>query len=92
MRLRAPHQGPGAGRQRPGSVRAAAAATSRSQVGRKGGQSHSYDDWSKQDLVRRAREIGIKRIPMNLPSMSICTPRAWPNLGMNCVYGSSSLR
>ena len=24
---------------------------------------------------------------MNLPSMSICTPRAWPNLGMNWVYG-----
>ena len=38
----------------------AAAATSRSQVGRKGGKSGSYDDWSKHDLVRRAREIGIK--------------------------------
>jgi hypothetical protein len=46
-----------------GEVRAvanAAAATSRSQVGRKGAKSGSYDDWSKQDLVRRAREIGIK--------------------------------
>ena len=38
----------------------AAAATSASKVGRKGGKSSSYDDWSKQDLVRRAREIGIK--------------------------------
>jgi hypothetical protein len=38
----------------------AAAASSASKVGRKGGKSGSYDDWSKQDLVRRAREIGIK--------------------------------
>ena len=38
----------------------AAAGSSISKVGRKGGKSRSYDDWSKQDLVRRAREIGIK--------------------------------
>jgi hypothetical protein len=38
----------------------AAAATSRSAVGRKGGKSPSYADWSKEDLVKRAREIGIK--------------------------------
>jgi hypothetical protein len=38
----------------------AAAASSRRQVGRKGGQSGSYDDWSREDLLRRAREIGIK--------------------------------
>jgi general stress protein YciG len=38
----------------------AAAGSSRSQVGRKGGKSGSYEDWSKQDLVQRAREIGIK--------------------------------
>ena len=31
-----------------------------SSVGRKGGKSPSYEDWSKQDLVKRAREIGIK--------------------------------
>ena len=37
-----------------------AAGSSRSKVGRKGGKSGSYDDWSKQDLVKRAREIGIK--------------------------------
>jgi hypothetical protein len=29
-------------------------------VGRKGGKSPSYADWSKEDLVKRAREIGIK--------------------------------
>ncbi|HEY2577691.1 MAG TPA: Rho termination factor N-terminal domain-containing protein [Streptosporangiaceae bacterium] len=38
----------------------AAARSSRQQVGRKGGKSPSYDDWSKDDLVKRAREIGIK--------------------------------
>jgi thiamine pyrophosphate-dependent acetolactate synthase large subunit-like protein len=38
----------------------AAAGSSRSKVGRKGGKSGSYQDWSKQDLVRRARDIGIK--------------------------------
>ena len=38
----------------------AAAASSRRQVARKGGNSGSYDDWSKDNLVKRARESGIK--------------------------------
>jgi hypothetical protein len=38
----------------------AAAASSRSAVGRKGGHSPSYEEWSKPDLIKRAREIGIK--------------------------------
>jgi general stress protein YciG len=38
----------------------AAAGSSTSKVGRKGGKSGSYDDWSKQHLVQRAKEIGIK--------------------------------
>lgn len=37
-----------------------AANTSRSAVGRKGGKSGSYDDWTKKDLLQRAREIGIE--------------------------------
>lgn len=37
-----------------------AARTSRSAVGRKGGRSGSYEDWSKDELYRRAREIGIE--------------------------------
>ena len=37
----------------------AAAASSRSAVGRKGGKSGDYDDWSKDDLVKRARELEI---------------------------------
>ena len=38
----------------------AAAGSSRSKVGRKGGKSGAYDDWSKQDLVKKAREVGIR--------------------------------
>jgi hypothetical protein len=38
----------------------AAAASSRRQVGKRGGKSPSYADWNKEDLVKRAREIGIK--------------------------------
>ena len=34
--------------------------TSRSSTAKKGGRSGSYDDWSKEDLVKRAREIGIE--------------------------------
>jgi hypothetical protein len=38
----------------------AAAGSSRKQVGRKGGKSPSYADWSKENLVKRARELGVK--------------------------------
>ncbi len=38
----------------------AAAGSSRKEVGARGGKSGSYEDWSKQDLLRRAREIGVK--------------------------------
>jgi hypothetical protein len=37
-----------------------AAGSSRSKVGSKGGKSGAYQDWSKTDLLKRAREIGIK--------------------------------
>lgn len=50
----------GASKEKSARIANAAAATSRSAVGRKGGRSPSYDDWSKPDLVKRAREIGIK--------------------------------
>jgi hypothetical protein len=30
------------------------------QVGRKRGKRPSYADWSKEDLVKRARELGVK--------------------------------
>ena len=50
----------GASKEKAARIANAAAATSASQVGRKGGQSGSYHDWTKPDLVRRAGEIGIK--------------------------------
>jgi hypothetical protein len=38
----------------------AAAASSRKEVGARGGKSPSYADWTKKQLAGRAREIGIK--------------------------------
>lgn len=37
----------------------AAAASSREEVGAKGGKAGSYDDWTVTELRRRAAEIGI---------------------------------
>jgi hypothetical protein len=34
--------------------------TTRSKAGKRGGRSGSYEDWSKQELQERAREIGIE--------------------------------
>ena len=40
--------------------------TSRSRAGKRGGKSGSYEDWSKQELQKRAKEIGIEgRSKMN---------------------------
>lgn len=38
----------------------AAAASSRSEVGRRGGRSGIYDEWTKDDLYKRAAELGIE--------------------------------
>jgi hypothetical protein len=38
----------------------ASSGSSRSTTGRKGGKSPAYQDWSKNDLLTRAREIGIR--------------------------------
>ena len=38
----------------------AAAATSRRKVSKKGGKSPGYDDWSKADLLSKAKQVGIK--------------------------------
>ena len=38
----------------------AAAGSSRKSVTRRGGHSPAYEDWTKKDLLQRAREIGIK--------------------------------
>jgi hypothetical protein len=34
--------------------------TDRTQAGKRGGQSPAYDEWSKDDLEKRAEEIGIE--------------------------------
>jgi hypothetical protein len=50
----------GESKEKSARIANAAAGSSRSKVGKKGGTSPSYDEWSKEDLVKRAREIGIK--------------------------------
>jgi hypothetical protein len=50
----------GESKEKSARIANAAAASSRRQVGKRGGTSPSYDDWSKDELLRRAREIGIK--------------------------------
>ena len=50
----------GARKEKAARIANAAANTSRSAVGRKGGRSGDYDDWTKADLMTRAREIGIR--------------------------------
>jgi hypothetical protein len=56
----------GESKEKSARIANAAAASSRHAVASKGGKSPAYTDWSKQDLLRRAREIGIKgRSSMN---------------------------
>ena len=50
----------GESKEKSARIANAAAGSSRRQVGKRGGKSPSYQDWSKQDLLRRARDIGIK--------------------------------
>lgn len=50
----------GASKEKAARISNAAAGSSRSSVGRKGGQHGDYDDWTKDELLQRARQIGIK--------------------------------
>ena len=50
----------GASKEKAARISNAAANTSRSAVGRKGGHSGDYEDWTKDALMTRAREIGIR--------------------------------
>lgn len=44
----------------------AASNTSREKVGKRGGTSPAYEDWSKSDLYDRAKEVGVEgRSSMN---------------------------
>jgi hypothetical protein len=49
----------GESKEKSARIANAAARSSRSKVGRKGGKSGDYEDWSKDQLMSRAREIGI---------------------------------
>ncbi len=49
----------GASKEKAARIANAAANTSRSQVGRKGGEAGSYDDWSVAQLRKRAAELEI---------------------------------
>ena len=49
----------GASKQKAARVSNAAAAEGRSTIGRKGGESGNYEDWTVPDLRKRAKEIGL---------------------------------
>ena len=49
----------GNSKQKSARIANAAANTSRSRVGRRGGKSPAYDEWTVADLRHRAAEVGI---------------------------------
>ncbi|MEP6478047.1 MAG: Rho termination factor, partial [Rhodoglobus sp.] len=49
----------GDSKQKAARISNAAAKTSRSAIGRKGGKSGDYEDWTVGDLRRKAKEIGL---------------------------------
>ncbi|HEX8970371.1 DUF7218 family protein [Oryzihumus sp.] len=50
----------GASKEKAARIANAAANSSRSSVGSKGGSHGDYEDWTKDELLKRAREIGIE--------------------------------
>jgi hypothetical protein len=50
----------GASKEKAARIANQAASDSRSSVGRKGGESQSYEDWTVDELQDRAAEIGIE--------------------------------
>jgi hypothetical protein len=50
----------GESKEKSARIANASANSSRHSIGRKGGKAPSYEDWSKTDLQRRARELGIE--------------------------------
>ncbi len=49
----------GASKEKAARISNAAAGSSRSTVGRKGGNAENYEDRTKDELLKRARELGI---------------------------------
>lgn len=50
----------GASKEKAARIANAAANTSRSAVGRRGGKAEAYEEWTKDALLRRARELGVR--------------------------------
>lgn len=50
----------GESKEKSARIANAAAASSRSEVGKRGGESGSYDDWTVDELHDRARELDIE--------------------------------
>ncbi|MCO4754434.1 MAG: Rho termination factor N-terminal domain-containing protein [Bacteriovoracaceae bacterium] len=56
----------GASKEKAARIANAAAKTSRSAIGKKGGKHSKYEEWKVDELKQRAREIGIEgRSKMN---------------------------
>jgi hypothetical protein len=50
----------GASKEKSARIANASARSSRQSVSRRGGHSPAYEEWSKDELQKRAREIGIE--------------------------------
>lgn len=50
----------GASKEKAARISNASANSSRSSTGRKGGRSSAYEDWTKQDLYDKAKQVGIE--------------------------------
>lgn len=50
----------GSSKEKAARIANAAANSSRKSVGRKGGEAPAYDEWTVEDLRKRAAEIGIE--------------------------------
>ncbi|TMQ80543.1 Rho termination factor [Actinomadura soli] len=56
----------GESKEKAARIANASAGQGRKKVGRKGGKNPPYTDWTKEELLKRAREIGIEgRSSMN---------------------------
>jgi len=51
----------GNSKQKAARIANAAARDGRSKVGQRGGESGSYEDWTVDELKKRAKEIGVER-------------------------------
>lgn len=49
----------GASKEKAARIANAAANSSRSEVGRRGGESEAYEEWTVDELKKRAAEVGI---------------------------------